>query len=452
MELEGSLASFDLSEIFQFIANSKFTGILNLNYESGENAKIYFEEGKIIGAVFSHQRFTLEEILIANNKISRATYNELCEELKKANKPVNSTEIAKKLIDEGYLSLQEIKSVVQMEIEEEILNLFRKKEGNFKFDNLTELKDIFFPRLSIEVEPLIIEGNRRNHEWTKFLAEIPSDKIIYIHKKVDKSFLYSVNLTFTEWQILAYLSGKISVKALLKILKYSAYEIYRGLYNLIKLGLIEPQDLYDVELYSKRIEKTVYDPQQDLPKQPCEIAEEKEKFVKTKGFLFSNILSLFKGTKSSQSMKIPLDKYNFETQIGALIFFTNAFYARLSEIPKFKKSEEDVLLYINLWKERVYDYPRIDIIKFGVEGLEWYKYERFRKFLKNKASIYLKKTDEDIFNALYDLLKDLYKIGEKRVGKDQVQKIYKELYRSIVSTLDNSGKSSIANKIPERVW
>lgn len=453
MELEGSISSFDVNEIFQFIGNSRFTGVLNLEPAQPEGkVQVYFDSGRIIGAKLPVSIYNLDELLLKHNKVSRSTLLEISQTYNTRGVPLDSKQLTKALTEQGYLQEEEIRSVVKLQLEEELLNLFRVKKGSFKFDNLSELPVDFYPSVSIEIEPLVIEGNRRNQEWTKYLMEIPSDEIIYAHRKADKSFLYNVNLTMNEWQVFAYVSGKISVRALLKLLQFSPYEIYRSLYNLIKLGLIQQQELYDFELYSKRIEREALVKHNKLPVHPEDVAHNNQEKLQEEGFSFKKIFSFLKTPKDSDpGKKTQGKKAQFETPIGGLIFFSNLFFATLLEQEGYVHSPDDQLQYINLWKNQLLDYPRIDIIKFGIEGLEWYIYERYHKFAGNNAGR-LDNTTKDIRNALLSTLNDFYQTAEKKLGNAETQKIYKSVYRNFVSELDSNHQQNLANEIPEKIW
>ncbi len=452
MELEGSISSFDITEIFQFIASSKLTGICNLNLEKKGKVKVYFDNGNIAFLTTNEEPLPLKEILFHQEKLSYNSYKHLLDDHNMDENSINTQALAELVIKNGFVTEKELNSFIRLYLEEEILDLFRFKNGEFKFDNLNTLNPGLFPSLSIEVEPLVIEGNRRSQEWVKFLSEIYSEDLIFANKEVDSTFFYNINLSLNEWKVFSLISGKLSVHSLLQLHNASRYELYRALFNLIKLDLIRPQNLFEFDLYSKRMEKEAYADPSQKPLKPEEIAQQKKQNVKEKGLSFKKLLQLagFSNNSNEKNTGFPIDKYNIQTSVGVCILFNNLFFGNLAQIPEFIESDDDHLLYINLWKEKIRQYPRIDIVKFGSEGLEWHKYERLRIFIPDNVESF-NNTTEDIIHALHEVLSEIYQIGTQKVGEEKVRKIYKELHQDLVNELERLNKKKL-NRVPQKVW
>src|SRR5690606_29398230 len=81
------------------------------------------------------------------------------------------------LVERDIISEDTIRETLRLQLEEEIWNLFAWKDGEFFFENVpsNQLGDEI---VTIEIEPLILEGTRRNDEWQKIVAIIPNDRLI----------------------------------------------------------------------------------------------------------------------------------------------------------------------------------------------------------------------------------------------------------------------------------
>jgi hypothetical protein len=150
MPLTGNLETFNLNSIFQLLGDDQKTGVLKVRNQDKE-IRIYIKDGEIIYATGSQKKDRLGQFLKNNGLISQ---EQLLAALKKAN--TEKKALGKILIEQGILSSQRLKEIIQQQIEFLIFNLFLWDQGEFEYnDSALNLKGMI-------VAARGIPQNRRN--------------------------------------------------------------------------------------------------------------------------------------------------------------------------------------------------------------------------------------------------------------------------------------------------
>jgi hypothetical protein len=231
MPLTGNLETFNLNSIFQLLSDDQKTGVLKVRNQDKE-IRIYIKDGEIIYATGSQKRDRLGQFLKNNDLISQ---KQLLASLKKAN--TEKKALGKILIEQGILSSQKLKEIIQQQIEFLIFNLFLWDQGEFEYnDSALNLKGMIVAK--INVVGLLLEASRRIDEISILKKHIPSDMLVYrITGKVsDKD---GVTLKSAELRILGLLDGQRSLRQVIRKGGFDEYSAYKSVYSLLSCGLIE---------------------------------------------------------------------------------------------------------------------------------------------------------------------------------------------------------------------
>lgn len=217
MAIEGPIKELSLFELFQLISFAKKTGQLKIISTDGFEYTLYFKEGFLI-------------YLDLGPKI--------IQELQKRGiiDSINESEDLEHLINDNKINIREVSSVLKSIVENEIFSLLKLKDGFFNFEE-SEKKPVKGLELNIRIENLIMEGARRIDEAERLLTLLPSESTIFsISDEITKKDY--ISLTSEEWEILALIDGKKSIKDIIKV-KGNEFKTIKALYGLYMSGLLK---------------------------------------------------------------------------------------------------------------------------------------------------------------------------------------------------------------------
>ncbi|MBI1785823.1 DUF4388 domain-containing protein, partial [Candidatus Sumerlaeota bacterium] len=129
-EVEGSLRVFKFPEILQFLSMGKRTGTLLLTQDE-RRVELSFKDGKFINVVSRDRYISLGQMLVYSGHITRESLNKALELQQSGSGTKYLGEI---LIEQGLINLDQLKSAIRLQLEEELWELFSWETGNFRFD------------------------------------------------------------------------------------------------------------------------------------------------------------------------------------------------------------------------------------------------------------------------------------------------------------------------------
>ena len=229
MAIEGPISELNLIDLFQILSFNQKTGILDINNESNEKAKVYFENGSVVYVKLDGSHISLT--LIKAGKISKEHYEENM--MKKVG--TGEIEIAHEVVSTGIMNENDFKKFLKTRVEDSVFKLFEWRDGYFKFEEGAFILDDLF-KFRIKTESLIMEGSRRIDEWSRLSSKIPSAAIApRLSDNPDK--MDTLDLKPREWEIIAMLNGQNSIKDIAD--KYGdEFEIAKLIYGMITLGIV----------------------------------------------------------------------------------------------------------------------------------------------------------------------------------------------------------------------
>lgn len=232
MAIEGDLRSLNITSVLQLISGERLTGVLKIK-KHPEVADVGFIDGDIVGAFFEvgERVETLETYLVRSGMIGKNLFEMIVDIHRETRRPVINI-----IIEDKYLSIEEIEKIIKFKIQEVIDELFTWREGDFKFNEGMHI----YPKSAIKVrmhtEGLILESARRLDEWPRISKAIPSEDIVF--KRVERPEL-KLQLKEDEARVFALIDERQSVADLLQLSGLGKFHTYSCLYHLQSAGQIE---------------------------------------------------------------------------------------------------------------------------------------------------------------------------------------------------------------------
>jgi tetratricopeptide (TPR) repeat protein len=234
MSLSGNLKTMDLAELLQWVTLGRKTGSLAFIRNKTKNS-IFFRNGQIISSRSNEPTKQLGHFLLFKGKISEV-------QLKKALEIQlqTRTNLGKILVQQGFVSQQDVQQALISRTEEVIYDLFLWEDGYFHFTaegyNLEELILI-----NMDLNAIIFEGVRRKDEWDRIRNIFPTnDMVLSLRQGVDLKVL---NLTPLHKKLLFLLTLQKTISEIILELHGSDFLVNYELFQLYEKGVIEVKEI-----------------------------------------------------------------------------------------------------------------------------------------------------------------------------------------------------------------
>jgi Domain of unknown function (DUF4388) len=263
MALQGSLSTMSVSDLLQFLAVSRKTGLLKFSQQKVLKG-IYFENGIIVGSSTNDPKEYLGQVLIHYGKIDEAQLQAAMEIQRKEvsssefRVPSQSAEVqvaqtlvggehrlksmppqrprrlGQILVADGILSEAQVSQLLEIRTLDIIYDLFLWKEGHFEFGSDDPLPPDF-TRVQVEANRVVMEGIHRADEMARYRTLIPSDRTLL---ELGAGWTSSLPEGKATRQLLYFLEKRMSVAEICYNMHSSAFEVYAQLYELVKEGVV----------------------------------------------------------------------------------------------------------------------------------------------------------------------------------------------------------------------
>jgi hypothetical protein len=243
MSLSGNLKTMDLAELLQWVAIGRKTGALAFIKDKTKNY-IYFREGLIISSRSNEPTYQLGQSLLFEGKITEAQLKRAIELKAQTQKYLSAI-----MVQEGYVTEQEIQKAMVRRTEEVIYDLFLWEEGHFHFAaNNVNLNELFV--IKVDVNSVIFEGVRRKDEWARIRAVFPSNNItLALRPGAD---LKALPLTALHKKLLFLASSGKTIAEMILELHGSDFQVNFELFQLYDNNIV---DVSEIREAPKKVEE-----------------------------------------------------------------------------------------------------------------------------------------------------------------------------------------------------
>ena len=423
MELEGKLKSFSLPEVLQFLSMGKMTGTLTIRHHNHKVA-LLIKEGKIINVTQVRVR-KIGQMLVESGIVKRKDVEEAIDFQRQMGQDMMLGHV---LIERNFITREQLSQMLRLQIEEEIWDLFSWDEGDFKFEYGIDSR--FDDKMvDIDIQPLLLEGTRRQDEWNKIKKIIPDEKAIVkiIPPQIDFSF--DLDLTQNEWRVLSLIDGHVSISTLCNRSGLGRFDTFRILNSFLSYAIIElctsQQELDSIVSKEKEELKNlpVILPVQPNSTQSDATSGDSQTNTDT-AYRKKKLTSLFSAKRPPEKERIKTT-LQFITPLESVSFLLNRFLATILRQPEFSDIAEDSYFLFRLWKPISDDFPRADLVKVRINQIDVSSFERYAEEMEmgtEMTSCY-----EESLEALIRFFQILFQLSSQRLGAKNAQKVWENV-------------------------
>jgi hypothetical protein len=233
MALKGRLQDFGTTQLLNLVHLARKTGSLQMQRDS-RASELFFREGKLVHAIITGSDGLLLSMLVKGGKLS----GEQARAIQARAGKTNDQRLAMILIQNGYISKEDVVQSVTAHILDVVFRLFTWTEGQFFFE---PDKRPAKGRLTVPIElgNVIMEGSRRVQELERLQDELPDlDMALKFTDRPDAK-LKNINLSAEEWKIISYVKPTNTIRQISQANSMSDFQIRKIVYGMLQAGLVE---------------------------------------------------------------------------------------------------------------------------------------------------------------------------------------------------------------------
>lgn len=431
--MQGSLQQVPLPEVLQFISMGKSSGTLRLKRDRNE-ISLTISNGRIINSSALERRRRIGDLLVNRGLLKRSELSRLLAVQRTVEADKRLGQI---LVERDIVTEDTIRETLRLQLEEEIWNLFAWKDGEFFFENAPPEK-LGDEIVTIEIEPLILEGTRRNDEWQKIIALLPNDRLVPRVCAVDDDFERTLKLRPDEWQVLSQVNGTFTVRAIVNRSNMGRFEVHRILSQFLKSGLLVLDENAETgRSTSAEDALSGLDNQDELTELRAEKAVVRSE--KGVGGLLSNLMG---GGGRSRDKAESRGELNFVSPIGALAHLCAEFLRATRDLKEFTPAKGDETLVDRIWFDLVQVYTKADLLRVRNNKIDCTLLETYLKACDFGEIV--DECFEDAFEGLMHLLRALYQVAGRRVGERIAGKIVREQLADVGTRMKIQHRSEVS--------
>lgn len=228
MRFEGTLDVFGLPDLFDLLARTGKTGTLSVTATAGRHGGVAFVDGMIVGAEADPRRTGLARRLVGCGVVDD---DALTAALDRAGGP---TGVVTALRELGAVDPAMLAEVGREHVIDVVFDLVRWVDGSFALQ--VERPAVDLPELSVTVEEVVSEVDRRLAEWARVAPLVPSTSAaVGLALAIGGE---TVHLRPPEWALLALLDGHRTVADVVALCGRGEYAVGCALAALIQRGLV----------------------------------------------------------------------------------------------------------------------------------------------------------------------------------------------------------------------
>ena len=233
MTIQSSIQELKLFDLMQVLHMSKKNGRLMVtDGPEGKRAEIVFKKGDVGFAVI-HDRVpkTVETLLVDWGVVDNASLARIEKSRRRYSTLIDC------LDGEGIASRGHIENFGANGVRENVYETFKWDRGECRFveEEIDERREVL---VQLNTENLILEGARRIDEWSNIGSKVPSRHSVF-DLRVDSLEGQQLNLKPREWEVLALIDGKRSVKEVNDAVGGDLFTTSKLIYGLVVMGVIE---------------------------------------------------------------------------------------------------------------------------------------------------------------------------------------------------------------------
>ncbi len=232
-------AGLSVIDFIGFLASGYQTGVLTVSTGDVERS-IYMHNGDVVWASSSAPDDRLGELLVTRGKISREQLDEVLEG--------GERRIGQRCVDLGFIAAHDLWSMVQAQLKEIFDRLLAMESGVWSFARVSE-EVLAESQIHMSTQGLLVDALRRLDELQVYRQRIRSADVVVERKTSANAADVSdtqeglervtKELRTDGAQMLAVLPASASIRALMRLVGKSEFEVTRTVYHLLRANLVE---------------------------------------------------------------------------------------------------------------------------------------------------------------------------------------------------------------------
>ncbi|RJQ52318.1 MAG: DUF4388 domain-containing protein [Actinobacteria bacterium] len=232
MGLQGNLSGFTLSEIFRMISFSSKTGQLVVARDSSEG-RVYFRDGTVHFASTPDNRLPIGMRLVEAAIISR----EHLEQALTTQRAEPERRLGQILVSKGFVAQDVLSAFVREQIQDALFEIFEWEDGTYYFEPESGADEDI--GVSLQVEEIVAEAERRRQEWDTIREVLPSIESPVRLSPNAVAMGEPIELEPQEWAAICAVSNGSRLTDLRSALRLSSLGVCRMTARLITRGVLE---------------------------------------------------------------------------------------------------------------------------------------------------------------------------------------------------------------------
>jgi len=254
MGIHGTLNTMSVSDLLQFLAAGRKSGMLKLGRGS-ITKQIYLENGFIVGSNSNDPHEYFGQALLHYGKIDESQLQAAMEIQRQS-----GGKLGEVLTQRGFVTREGVEEVLRTRTLEIIYDLFIWEEAQFEFfDN--ELLPGESIRIQVEATSVIMDGIYRIDEWARYRTVIPSERTFF---ELTPGWTQSLNASKEIRQVLYHVEKHMTAAEICYNMHTSLFHACALLFDLAAKGTIkvageapEPVETAATDLSALKLPTTV---------------------------------------------------------------------------------------------------------------------------------------------------------------------------------------------------
>jgi hypothetical protein len=227
MGISGNLSTMNVSDLLQFLAGARKTGMLKLD-RAKIVKQIYFENGLIVGANSNDPKEYLGQLLIHYGKLDETQLKAAMEVQRNS-----GGKLGEILISTHVLPEADVLEILRIRTLDIIYDLFLWEDAHFQlYDNESPPEDLI--RINVEPTKVIMDGVYRFDEWKRYRTLIPSDRTVL---ELTPGWTALLEVGKEVRQIFYFVAKRMSVAEICYNMHASPFHVYGQLYDMVIEGI-----------------------------------------------------------------------------------------------------------------------------------------------------------------------------------------------------------------------
>jgi tetratricopeptide (TPR) repeat protein len=235
MAIEGPVQELALCDLLQLLGLSQKSGTLRVVDEArGRSAVVYFERGRVVGAVAPDHATRIDQLLLLAGKVTAAQIDQAVREQRRQ----PGRRLGSILIESGAVTREDVEHQVRFQVAEIVYGLVRWGEGNFRFEEEPPLA--WGPvSIALPVESLLMEAMRRADELALLDGGAADAAEVVPALAAERARTAPLELQPLEWEVLAEVDGERSLRAIARSVGRAEFEVAKAIFALASAGVVE---------------------------------------------------------------------------------------------------------------------------------------------------------------------------------------------------------------------